>query len=254
MNQSDTVDRFSTKADLYSRYRWAYAPEAIDAIFQITQLSGEASVADIGAGTGMVSRQLADRVKQVFAIEPNLAMRQLAEQALAQYPSVVTIHGYADATTLPNQSVDLITVGRAIHWFNAATTPQEFRRILKPQGWLAILQIPCTDDAFNDAFDKFRSTAEDGWATNRDQKRRNKPPLSIYYGHSDFSVFQFPEVRQETWHEFLNRITSLSPAPDPTSPVYNKFEKAMRDLFDQFSDGDRISLNICTELTLGVLQ
>jgi SAM-dependent methyltransferase len=90
---------------------------------------GEASVAaDIGAGTGISARLLADRGLQVFAIEPNAAM----STASISHPLVDFRDGKAEATQLEAASIDLVTCFQAFHWFDPEPTLLEFRRILKP--------------------------------------------------------------------------------------------------------------------------
>ena len=74
----DPVDVFSSKADIYAKYRWSYAPEAIQTIFDHTGISQESCIADIGAGTGILTREFIGKVKYIFAVEPNLEMRDIA--------------------------------------------------------------------------------------------------------------------------------------------------------------------------------
>jgi SAM-dependent methyltransferase len=246
----DTICRFSSKADIYAQYRWDYTPEAIEAIFEVTGLSGEAVIADIGSGTGALSRHLVERVRRLFAIEPNPEMRLVAVEALGGYASFCSRAGLAEATGLADNGVDLISVGRAIHWFPDESTRIEFRRILKPGGWLAILRIPCMDKALLEAI-KAIQTEENGWNVAGDKSRLKMKPLNFYYGHEEFLSLSFPAVKQETWPEFLGRIASISSAPDKSHPRYPHFEKAARRVFEQFGSNDRITINIATELFLG---
>jgi SAM-dependent methyltransferase len=91
--------------------------------------------ADIGAGTGISSRLLAERGVRVLAIEPNASMREAA----LPHPSVEFRDGTAEATNLPDASVALVTCFQAFHWFDPTPTLQEFHRILKPTGRLAVV-------------------------------------------------------------------------------------------------------------------
>jgi ubiquinone/menaquinone biosynthesis C-methylase UbiE len=116
---------FSSKAEKYARFRWDYAPLAVRTIFDIAHLSNESIVADIGAGTGILTKHFVGKVKLIYAIEPNLEMRRLAENQLGQFPSWRTIAGIAESTTLPDHCVDMITVAQAIHWFD----PQQTRSL-----------------------------------------------------------------------------------------------------------------------------
>ena len=111
------VDQYSQRAISYARYRWDYAPAAVEAIVKECGLTENSIIADIGSGTGMLTRHFADRVGTVFAVEPNSDMRGIAAQTLHGCKAWQSIDGFSDATTLPECSVDMITVGRALHWF-----------------------------------------------------------------------------------------------------------------------------------------
>jgi len=133
------TDAYTKKAEDYAIYRPAYAPEAIDALLKLTGFGANWVVADIGSGTGNVSRHLVSQARQVFAVEPNTAMRRQAEHLLNSHASFKSIAGTAEQTTLASHSIDLITVGQALHWFEPQATMIEFARILKPGGWLAAI-------------------------------------------------------------------------------------------------------------------
>ncbi|MBE9193422.1 class I SAM-dependent methyltransferase [Gloeocapsopsis crepidinum LEGE 06123] len=127
------LTRFTDRASDYAKYRPSYPHEAIEVILQ--GLSSPIVAADIGAGTGISSRLLAQQGVKVIAIEPNAAMRQAAES----HQLVEFRDGTAEATCLPNNSVNLVTCFQSFHWFNPETTLEEFHRILKPLGRLALV-------------------------------------------------------------------------------------------------------------------
>src|ERR1700675_2766989 len=118
----NVVNRYSERMAAYVRFRWDYAPEAVEAFVQECGLSNDACIADIGSGTGMLARHFVDRVRTIFGVEPNADMRRVAAQALAAHKSYRAIDGSSDATTLPDHAVRLITVGRALHWFPSRST------------------------------------------------------------------------------------------------------------------------------------
>jgi SAM-dependent methyltransferase len=119
------LGRFSDRAADYVKYRPTYPTAAINII--VAGLGQTAVVADIGAGTGISSRLLADRGLHVLAIEPNAAMRTAA----VSHPFVNFCDGKAEATQLESGSVDLVTCFQAFHWFDPEPTLREFKRILK---------------------------------------------------------------------------------------------------------------------------
>ena len=137
MSNSDTtsLNRFSDRAADYLKYRPSYPTAAIDKILQGNGSSSQLVAADLGAGTGISSRILAERGIKVLAIEPNAAMRQAAQS----HQEVEYRDATAEATGLPDASVDLVTCFQSFHWFDVETTLLEFHRILKSSGRLALI-------------------------------------------------------------------------------------------------------------------
>jgi SAM-dependent methyltransferase len=127
--------RFADRASDYALFRPSYPAAAIDAVLAGMPTEPPLVAADIGAGTGISSRLLAERGVRVFAVEPNAAMRDSAEP----HQSVTFIDGTAEATGLEGASVDLVICAQAFHWFKPAAALAEFRRIAKPRGRFAFL-------------------------------------------------------------------------------------------------------------------
>jgi SAM-dependent methyltransferase len=135
LHTMNPLNRFSDRAEDYAKYRPSYPEDAIATILEGLSERSQLIAADIGAGTGISSRLLAQRGVRVIAIEPNTAMREAAEpHALLEFRD-----GSAEATNLPDYSVDLVTCFQAFHWFDPEPTLSEFHRILKPSGRLAIV-------------------------------------------------------------------------------------------------------------------
>jgi len=249
----NAVDRYSEKAVTYAECRWNYAPKAIQALVMECGLSENSSVADIGSGTGMVTRHLVDRVRTVFAVEPNADMRNLTMESLDAHGSYQSVSGFSDATTLPDNCVHMITVGRALHWFPPESTRNEFCRILKPDGWLAILSVPCTDPALLESMKAVR-IEESGWNVAADKRRMNCVPLSFYLGHDSFRKLSVAGSVSETWEMFLGRICSMSPAPGPDHPLRPNFEWALRDVFEEHATDGVLTVSNATEVAFGQVQ
>jgi len=246
----DPAAVFSPKALKYARYRWDYAPQAIQTILDVTQLSRASVVADIGAGTGILSKRLAGHASLLYAVEPNPEMRRMAHVELQRFPSAEVVDGRAEATTLPAHSVDLIAVAQAIHWFDPEPTRREFLRVLKPNGWLALLRNNGTDEALGQALQALRVPAN-GVDAGRAIRRPEGRPASYYYSRAPFDTMTFPFVLHETWERFYGSLTSASDMPDEGHPLYATLERAAWRVFERFSSGGLLEVRGETELCLG---
>jgi SAM-dependent methyltransferase len=128
------VERFSNRAADYARFRPDYPGGAIDCVLE--GLTCESlNAADIGAGTGISARLLADRGVRVRAIEPNAAMRAAA----TPHSLVMWREGTAESTGLADGEVDLVLCAQAYHWFRHDQAIAEFHRVLRPDGRLALM-------------------------------------------------------------------------------------------------------------------
>lgn len=135
----DPTLRFSDRVENYVRYRPGYPPEVLDALVRETGLAPGTVVADVGSGTGISAALFLRHGCTVFAVEPNGGMRQAAERLLEAHSTFHSIAGTAEATGLADRSVDLVAAAQAFHWFRPDLALREFRRILRPAGWIVLL-------------------------------------------------------------------------------------------------------------------
>lgn len=136
-----TTENFTDRLDIYAQYRPSYPNEYIDYLLSANQLKGNPIVADIGSGTGtgIFSRQLLESGLHVIGVEPNNDMRKMAEQSSKLYSRFQSIKATAENTTLKENSVDLVTVAQAFHWFDKEAFKIECQRILKQKANVALV-------------------------------------------------------------------------------------------------------------------
>ena len=165
----DSVSRFSNRVESYARYRPRYPDAVITFLADTCGLSPSAVVADVGAGTGILTELFLRNGNVVLAVEPNAAMRGAAEAQLRGYQGFHSIDGRAEVTTLPTDSVDFAVAGQAFHWFEPVATRREFRRILKPGGLIALIWNDRRLDstpfmrAYHELLDEFRARTTGRW-------------------------------------------------------------------------------------------
>jgi ubiquinone/menaquinone biosynthesis C-methylase UbiE len=132
---------FTGLAENYARYRPSYSADVLSAILgMIGKPASTLAVADIGAGTGIWTRLLADRKPaSITAVEPNDDMRA---QGAAAGGGIEWKKGSGEATGLSANSFDLVSMASSFHWVDFAAGTREFHRILKPGGVFVALWNP----------------------------------------------------------------------------------------------------------------
>lgn len=245
--------RFTGKAAGYAQYRERYDPDVVLPLLrQWCGLSPAWLVADIGAGTGMTADLFRANGNAVIAIEPNAEMRAACASLHSADVSFTVRDGSAEATGLPDASVDIVAVGRALHWFDIDAALREFRRILKPQRWVAILACGRTEDGREENV-TFRQLLEA-------QTGRNihlQPLLQVYRQMDAFFAggrFFHAEVHGEmqfNWNELRGLTLSLSHAPMPGTAAFPAFEAELHRYFDRYEHDGRVTMSSRTWVSAG---
>jgi SAM-dependent methyltransferase len=146
----DPRERFSGAAAGYALHRPSYPGAVVDWIVAEAAVRPGDPVADVGCGTGILTRLLAARGLDVVGIDPNQDM--LAE-ARAGGGGATYSRGEAAATGLASAGVALVTVAQAFHWFDVDAALAEFHRILRPDGHAAAIWNLRAASPFMDAYD-----------------------------------------------------------------------------------------------------
>lgn len=243
---------FSTKAEKYARFRWDYAPPSITAVYTIANLSASSRIADIGAGTGNLTRHFLGQMNRVYAVEPNKEMRQSLDKKAASHPECIVLDSTAEKTGIPTGIIDLITVGTALHWFDPVPARLEFIRILKPGGWLAIFRNENNNQALNEAMEAAFDPAWHTAGVDIESIIPVRKPDEFFFGHSHYEHHTYPFSIYEPWEHFFGAWCSLSYAPNEHESHFKDFERAAHDVFDRFVGEDGlIPIHGLTRLAIG---
>lgn len=249
----DSKERFTTRAASYIAARPTYPTGLIDILRERCGLNPSAVVADIGSGTGMLSRLLCPHAQTVYGVEPNQAMRESATAHLSEPSNFVSVNGAAEATTLPATSVDLITAAQAFHWFNHDDTRHEFLRILKPNGWTAIIWNDRRYEGtpFAEAYEKLLETHGVDYAK---VKARGKGSLEVFdrfFGHNQHKQASIKHNQKLDRDGFVQRIVSASYMPGPGHPRRAAMIEDVNRVFDEHQSDERVEIEYTTNIYYG---
>jgi SAM-dependent methyltransferase len=248
------TQRFSSRVENYIRYRPHYPPAVVDLFRKKFGLVSTTIIADIGSGTGILSELLLQNGGPVFGVEPNREMREAAERLLKGYPGFHSVSGTAEATTLEDQSVNLITAGQAFHWFERDPAREEFLRILKRGGCVALLwnDRDVTSQPFSRAYEHLvRTFGTDYEAVNH--KQIDATAIGSFFGDGRFKQATFPNQQTMDWEGLKGRLMSSSYAPEPGHPKHEPMLKALRELFEKYQTGGTVTFDYNTIVYYGQL-
>ena len=239
--------RFADRVENYVKCRPSYPTAVLTCLQEECGLRETAVIADIGSGTGILSRLFLLNGNRVVGIEPNQEMRQAGERLLADFPTFTSVNGTAEATTLPDNSVDFVTAGQAAHWFDKEKSLPEFRRILRAGGTIALVWNTMAFDAspFMQGYERLTLRYFTGKPSRKNELRGQ---VLDYLGDRAQQRI-FPYEQQFDLAGMTGRMLSTSYAPLAGDPLHGPMVAELRDLFAATEDGNgRIRFRYFTEL------
>ena len=250
----DSTSRFSDRVESYVRHRPGYPRAALD-VLTAEGLSGSDIVADIGSGTGILSKLFLERGHEVFGVEPNAPMRSAAERLLGGYPRFRSIEGSAEATTLESGSVDFAVAGQAFHWFDPDGTREELLRVLRGEARVALLwnDRKTAGSAFSESYEKLlRDFGTDYAAV--DHKNLDSRTFDRFFGPSAWKLASLPNEQRLDLDGLRGRLLSSSYAPAPGQPRHAEMMEALGEIFTETSERGFVRMEYDTRIYLGRLR
>lgn len=249
-----SVERFTSRVENYARYRPGYPTEIVDLLKTACDLTPASVVADIGSGTGKLSEIFLANGNVVIGVEPNAAMREVAEKIFNDEPLFRSVDGSAEATTLADSSVDMVVAGQAFHWFDPVKTRTEWLRILKPGGWAVLIwndrQLQTTP---------FLSDYEQlliEFGTDYSEVRHDKgmPAIQQFFAGDRFVMKGFPNTQVFDFDGLRGRVRSSSYTPEPDHPAFEPMMRQLKAIFDKHQKNGYVSFEYETKVFYGQLS
>lgn len=252
---SETVARFDNRVASYVRGRPSYPLALLTCLVAEYGLSPRSVVADVGAGTGLLTRLLLTAGCTIYAVEPNAHMRGAADALLGGHPGYASREGSAEATTLPTHSIDFVVAGQAFHWFEPAAARVEFHRILRPGGWVALIWNVRreTGTPFLAGYQALIERFGLDYAQVDHTHVVDAARLAEFFGAAGYVRRTFVNRQPLDLAGVIDRIGSTSYMPAPDHPSYPALLTAVRTLFAATAQHGRVHMEYVTTLYIGRL-
>jgi SAM-dependent methyltransferase len=249
ISEFNPIGRFTGLAKIYARCRPSYPDTVLNFIVSHCKLEPATTLVDVGAGTGIASRLLAQRGVHVIGIEPNAEMRAEAEavEMPAGVPRPAYVDGRGEATGLVSETADVVMAAQSFHWFEAEPALAEFHRILKPSGWVVLMwNDRDASDAFTAEYGKLILTVPDAAAAEVPRGGAGKSLFACpLFEHAEFRPFPNEQILDQD--SFVGRAFSASYAPRDGAPAIS-YEQSLRQLFARYESRGRVTLRYETRV------
>ena len=255
MTFADAKKRFSDRAEDYARHRPGYPREILQVLGTWCHLLQEHAIADIGSGTGLLSQIFLENGNRVFSVEPNAEMRAAGEEFLRQYPLFTSVAGSAEATTLPDDSVDFVAAAQAFHWFEMESARREFQRILRPGGRAIVLwnERLLNETPFLREYEALLRRFGTDYAKVHESYPRNEQMLE-FFGKNEFTSHALPNYQDFDFEGLSGRLRSSSYAPAPGHPQFEPMMQGLRRIFDAHQVNGKVRMEYRTRVYTGKLE
>lgn len=229
---ADATQRFGTRVSYYVQGRPGYPAALIELLRRECGLAQGCAVADVGSGTGILTRLLLEAGARVYAVEPNDEMRAAAESALGAHPGFTSVAAAGEDSGLPDACVDLVTCAQAFHWLDRALARREFARILRPGGSVAIVWNDRRDTA-SPFLAEYEALLQAFGTDYREVDHRNvsRDMLDAFFGAGAWREERLPHTHSLDYAGLQARLLSTSYVPSALDPRCGPMLQALRVLF-----------------------
>lgn len=249
----NSTSRFSNRVENYIKYRPSYPEEIVSYFLNEGMLKPGYVIGDIGSGTGISSEIFLKDNYKVIGVEPNKDMREAAERLLMGYKNFESINGTAEATTLSDNSIDLIICAQAFHWFDVEKSREEFKRILKPGNFTSLIWNVRREDT--DFLKEYEEILQEYGTDYKEVKHNNitNEVIQIFFGNR-MDVKVFYNVQMFDFEGLKGRLLSSSYAPNENEPSSVSMLKRLKEIFDEHQLNGKVSFEYDTAVYSGVLK
>ncbi len=246
----DSKERFSNRVNDYRKYRPDYPAGLIDVIKEICRLKYR----EYGRGYRFRHRNYDRAIAPALPVgvccrteAKKCEMRQ--KEQFHNNPKFVSVNGSAEETTLSSTRIDLIISAQAFHWFDRSLSKREFKRILKPNGWVVLVWNTrvIDGDSFHIELEEFlrRETPEYGKIHHKNIDRKT---LCEFFSQKEIVSKTLPNHQILDWEGMKGRFLSASYIPAPGQPGHEFIVDGLKKIFLKHQSNGTVTLKYVTEM------
>jgi SAM-dependent methyltransferase len=252
------LEAFDEIAGRYRQFRPSYPPSLFEELARYVspvELEGDGDLLalDVGAGTGIATRQLAhvlDRRWRILGVEPGSGMLEQAQTE--DDPRIAYVHGQAEQLPVGDGEAALVMAAQAAQWFDRRAFYAETMRVLRPHGAIALIQNNrhWQESEFLSAYETLLERSSPGYSRNYRafdyrQELEDQGFARICVHHAEWT-------RPMTGDAFLGMAHSSSKVAAAVKAVgLTLVDQAIEELLATFARDGIIEIPYVTELFLG---
>jgi SAM-dependent methyltransferase len=250
---TDSLTRFSNRAENYARHRPGYPAGVIEILKSDCGLTSDSVVADIGSGTGILAELFLKNGNSVFGVEPNAAMRLIAERLLKREQKFESIDATAETTALETASVDFVTAAQAFHWFDRDKSRAEFARVLRPGGWVVLIwnERRLDSTAFLRQYENLLLRYGTDYGKVRHENVTSE--IADFFFPQTFQLKTLENAQHFNFESLRGRLLSSSYTPDAGHPSFEPMLRELEEIFDTNQKHGIVSFEYETRVYYGHL-
>lgn len=246
-------NRFDGKSEVYSLHRPGYPEDLIPTLELELGLNKDSVIADIGSGTGKLSRIFLENGNPVYCVEPNSEMRDRSKEDLSEFSRVSIHEGTAEETGLPENSADFIVVGQAFHWFDIEPAKKEFKRVLRSGGSVILVwnERVSKKTGINADYERICKKYSKGY--HKSGGRELEPDFHLSFYESDARTLTLPNPQAMNFEGLKGRYMSASYSLKKGDRGYGVMLKHLKKAFEDNKKGSHVVLEQQTRVYIGKL-
>ena len=256
IDSSAPTNRFSDRVENYAKARPGYPSKVVSLLQRKCGLQKTSMLVDVGCGTGLLAKIFCDFGCRVIGVEPNAAMREAGQLYLAGYTNFRMLDGTAEVIPLHGTSVDFIVAGQAFHWFDLSDARHEFMRILKPNGWTALVwnDREFSGSRFAEEYEALLTNFGIDYANVHQRGKATATSFERFFGNNSFERETFPNVQKMDQDHFVARVLSASYMPGPGHSSHEAMMREVGRIFRENAKAGAVEMKYTTSVIYGQMS